>query len=156
MSKKRGISPVVATVLLIAIVITIALIIFIWFRGFVQDSGEKFGQNVDLVCERVDFDASYSTITRELLISNTGDVPIYSFNVEQTFEGGHDTIDINEFAQGWPNSGIRPQGTFSEVISAVRTQGVTEITLIPILLAESDGQNKAFPCKESAGFTLLV
>ena len=35
---KKGVSPVIATVLLIAIVIVIGLIIFLWFRSLTKDA----------------------------------------------------------------------------------------------------------------------
>ena len=58
---KMGLSPVVATVLLIAMVIIIGIIIFLWFRGFTHESITKFGvRNVELVCGDVNFQATYS------------------------------------------------------------------------------------------------
>jgi len=42
MEKKKGVSPVIATVLLIAMVVVIALIIFLWFRGLTKEAITKF------------------------------------------------------------------------------------------------------------------
>ncbi|MAG78897.1 hypothetical protein CMI40_00795, partial [Candidatus Pacearchaeota archaeon] len=42
---KKGVSPVIATVLLVAIVVIIGLIIFQWFRGMTQESIIKFDKN---------------------------------------------------------------------------------------------------------------
>ena len=44
MKDKRAISPVVATVLLIVLVLILAAIIFLWARGFVGEQVEKFGE----------------------------------------------------------------------------------------------------------------
>ena len=63
MIKKRGVSPVIATVLLISMVVIIGIIIFLWFRGMVGETVTKFGKNIELACEDVVFDASYSTST---------------------------------------------------------------------------------------------
>jgi flagellin-like protein len=72
---KRGVSPVIATVLLIGIVIVIGLIIFLWLRGLTQEAVFKFDQNIELTCNDVKFSSSYSSGT--LTISNTGNVAIY-------------------------------------------------------------------------------
>ena len=42
---KRGISPLVATVLLVGFTIAIAVLVFLFLRGQVQDLTAKFGQN---------------------------------------------------------------------------------------------------------------
>ena len=43
--RKKGLSPVIATVLLIGIVIALALIIFLWFRGTMKPAITKFDKN---------------------------------------------------------------------------------------------------------------
>ena len=45
---KRGLSPVIASVLLIALVLVLASIIFMWARGFISEQIEKFGNPVEL------------------------------------------------------------------------------------------------------------
>src|SRR3989344_4073857 len=76
---KRSVSPVIATILLIALVIIIALIVFQWMKGFTKEAITKFdGTNIELVCNDVQFEASYSN--GNLVISNIGNVPIYDFN----------------------------------------------------------------------------
>jgi len=47
MTHKKGLSPVIATMLLIAIVVVIGLIIFLWFRGMTEEAITKFdGTNI--------------------------------------------------------------------------------------------------------------
>ena len=58
--KKRGISPVIATTLLIALVIIIFVIVFMWFRSTLKPAILKFGENIELACEKVSFSADYS------------------------------------------------------------------------------------------------
>ncbi len=78
--KKRGISPVIATVLLIAMVVVIGLIVFLWFRGMIEEEGTKFGKNVKLVCDDVNFEASYSGGVLSIL--NIGNTPIYKMKIK--------------------------------------------------------------------------
>jgi len=72
----NGLSPVIATVLLIAMVVVIALLVFLWMRSLAQESITKFeGENINLVCQNVKFEADYSGGV--LTIRNTGTVPIF-------------------------------------------------------------------------------
>jgi flagellin-like protein len=43
---KMGVSPVIATVLLVAMTVVIALIVFLWFRQIGKEVVTKFGENV--------------------------------------------------------------------------------------------------------------
>ena len=83
LKNSRGLSPAITTILLIVMVIVIILIIFLWFRGMVEEGVTKFGKNVQLVCGDVNFDASYSSGT--LNIVNNGNVPIYNANLKILF-----------------------------------------------------------------------
>ena len=69
-SNRRGLSPVVATVLLIMIVIIIAIIIFLWFRSLAKEAVTKdlgFGEeNIELVCDDVVMDVRYNNERRYL------------------------------------------------------------------------------------------
>lgn len=77
---KRGISPVIATVLLITIVIVIIIIIFIWAKGTIGEAVLKNGENAENVCARIALDASLDGTT--LSITNQGNIPISSFNLK--------------------------------------------------------------------------
>lgn len=149
--KKRGVSPVIATVLLISMVVIIGIIIFLWFRGMVGETVTKFGKNIELACEDVVFDASYSkeigTEEKTLYISNNGVVPIYDMNVKIEGAGSHETKKLSVISSWTEEKGIQG-GVFSEDISsAVGTS--TKLTLTPILLGSTDsGENKEFVCDE--------
>lgn len=61
--KKKGVSPVIATVLLIGIVIALSLIVFIWMSTFIGETITKFdGENVELVCDKVEIDADRKSV----------------------------------------------------------------------------------------------
>ena len=150
LGNKRGVSPVIATVILIAIVIVIGLTIFLWFRGFTGRTGEKFGENLESVCDRVAFDASYSG--GNLFISNIGNIPIYSFVVTVESDGGHDSEDIRILSSAFPEVGLNQQDTFSDSVAA----DGNKIILIPILLGNSDGEELTHQCKESSGVEINI
>ena len=155
--EKKGISPVIATMLLITIVIVIALIIFLWFRGVVGDYGVKFGKNIELVCDDVALGASYSDITGILYVTNDGNVPIFKLNLKIENAGGYETIELNEITDSstpWPEQGLKQGGAYSGDISAVGIPD--EITLMPILIGLSDkGGKKTYACGEQYGYVIL-
>jgi flagellin-like protein len=148
----RGLSPVIATVLLIVIVIAIALIVFIWIRGMIGESVTKFnGKNIQLVCDDVSFDADYSGGT--LYISNPGVVPIFGMNVKVVGDGSYITEDLRDKSTLWPENGLNSGGTFSDDLTFTGN----ELILIPILIGESDSGKKTYVCNEKQyGYTILI
>ncbi|MAH03424.1 hypothetical protein CMI39_01415 [Candidatus Pacearchaeota archaeon] len=150
--KKKGVSPVIATVLLVAIVVVIGLIIFQWFRGMTQESIVKFDKNIGLVCSDVNFDTRYSANT--LYITNNGNVPIYNIRIKLSGEGHHETKDITDLSSSWPESGLNQGGAFSGEIDIGNSN---KITLIPVLRGESELGEKNFVCDEKQhGYELII
>jgi flagellin-like protein len=145
---KKGISPVIATVLLIAMVVVIALIVFVWFRGMVGESVTKFGKNIKLVCDDVSFDASYSG--GELQLFNTGQVPIFKMNMKRSEAGGYSTEEIEIDSGG---SGLTTGGTFSGIVNVGNSE---KITLIPILVGTSASGKKTYICEGRYGKEIIL
>jgi len=146
---KRGISPVIATVLLIAMVVVIGLIVFLWFRGMIQEEGTKFGKNVKLVCEDIDFDASYSS--EKLSVVNIGNVAIYKMQMKILKEGSYETKDLS----AWPETGLNQGETFSDTISS-DISGASKIILIPVLMGTSQEGKKPYTCEERYGYEIEI
>lgn len=158
---KRGISPVIATVLLIAIVIVTGLIVFLWFRGIAEETITKFSQkNIKLVCRDVQFQASYSN--NILSISNTGTVPLYSMKLKISGGGSFKTEDMKELNKSgliyWPTIGLNQGGAYSEDISGISgIETADEITLIPVLVGSiKGGGEKIHTCDEKQGFKINI
>jgi flagellin-like protein len=85
---KKGLSPVIASVLLILLVFFLAILIFTWGRGFISEKVEKFGQPIDVICSDVQFDAEIIIEGVETLeVSNRGDIDIYRLEIK-LFKGG--------------------------------------------------------------------
>ncbi len=144
---KRGISPVIATVLLIAMVVVIALIIFVWFRGMVGESVTKFEKNIKLVCDDVEFEASYSGGT--LYLVNLARPPIFKMNMKLSKAGGYTTEEINnDNYPGWDEIGLVEGGTFSGTVDVGDSE---KITLIPILIGTSAKGKKTYVCEGRYG-----
>ena len=162
--KKRvkGLSPIIATVLLITLVIVIALVVFLWIRGMTQEAITKFSdppQNIQLVCNQVSFEASY-TSTTGLYIKNPGTVPIFGMDVQTISDGGHQTLDLRDktVTANWPDVGLNQGGVFSdEGFSSQIDSGVTEIILIPVLIGDSKSGRKTYVCDVNQyGYKIMV
>jgi len=142
---RKGISPVIATVLLVAIVIIIALIVFLWFKAMGEEVITKFGKNVELSCGDVEFLAEYSN--GELIISNTGNVPIFGIKVTAEGAGSEKNYDLkNNLAPEWPDLGLNPGGIFSADIG-IEIGSAEKIILTPVLMGTSDRGERIYICK---------
>jgi hypothetical protein len=84
-NRKQGLSPLVATVLLIVLSLVLASIVFMWARGFISEQIQKGGKNVDAVCEQsVNFDVEANMVSPNrvrVIIQNIGNINIYDFEV---------------------------------------------------------------------------
>lgn len=150
MKGRRGISPVVATVLLIVMVIAIALIVFLWMRGFVSEAILKFDKNIELVCGEVAFDTSYNGGI--LYVSNNGNVPIYDMKI-QIYNSGIDVEDLKSLSYDEWGGGLKSGGGFSDTLSF----SGTKIVLIPVLQGEGEnGNKKEHLCEEHFGKTIVL
>jgi len=152
--KKRGISPVIATVLLIAMVVVVALIIFIWFRGMVGESATKFGKNIELNCEDVEFDASFSSSTDTLSIVNRGNVPIFRVRIKIFEKGSHTTKELDS-DDGWVDTGLGQGGTFSGSLDLAGLNP-NKITVFPVLIGEGKDGRKTYICEGQYGEDIIL
>lgn len=137
---KKGLSPIIATVLLITLVIAIAGIIFMWMRGFVTEQVTKFDKPTEQVCEQVDFDAQMIS-SYELEIANRGNVPISSFEIKRTLQSGDSETKEFSFSVN-PGESARSEIASSNAEPAVKT------TIYPVLLGTVKGKNinKQYTC----------
>jgi len=154
-NRKKGLSPVITSILLIALVVVITSVVFLWFRGMVEEGVTKFGKNIKLVCEDVNFEASYSSGT--INIVNTGNTPIYRVNIRIISDGGYQTKDIKEMNGGdeWPDQGLNQGGSFSGNIGS--ELGSSErIMVFPVLIGTSSQGKKTFTCEADYGKELDI
>ena len=147
MKGKKGLSPVVATMLLVGIVIVIGLIVFMWARGITEEAVTKFdGTNIKLVCDEVSFLASYSS--NQVSISNNGNVPIYRMKAKIFKDGEFSTETIEN---NWPDAGLNQGGAISSMLTAGN-----KILLIPVLVGHSERGNIEYTCEERHGLEIIT
>ncbi len=144
-SEKKGVSPVIATVLLVAMVVVIALIIFLWFRRIGGETITKFGgENIELTCQKVEFTADY--YNGELSIVNDGNIPIFGMKIKIVGGGSRESMDLEDIST-WPDKGLAQGGSYSEDISSY-TGSAESIILTPVLLGTSEKGERTHTCDE--------
>lgn len=154
MESKKALSPVITTVLLVLIAIILAVIIFMWavaFRGeqitkFI--SGEK--KDISISCDSVVFSAELAG--NQISIVNTGDIPIYRFDIRIEGNVNSKIASINS-----ETSRVNPGAAKSIDIAFLGTLPPgTEIKIIPILLGtDKDGAEKEASCINSGKWEIL-
>ena len=160
MLSRKAVSPIIATVLLVAITVSAAGGIYYWAKGFIGEQVTKFGQPAHVVCADVKFTASISKDTSvtpwiyPVIINNQGNVKIYQIVVRLTKEGT--TIEQAVTPSQPIEEGATVQFTlepskFGKDPLIFEGAG-TEFDLIPVLLGKgaTTGQTKLFGCEEQA------
>src|SRR3989338_2821478 len=98
---KRGVSPIVATVLLVLLALVLALIIFLWAKSWLGEKVQKdLGEGMILAeeaCKSVGFKAEATKIMPdniEVAVENTRNVPIYGIKIIKISKGAKKTLGI--------------------------------------------------------------
>ena len=146
--KKRGLSPVIATILLISIAIVLAIIIFLWAKRFVGETIEKFGEPVERACDLVRFEAEAIKNDGKLFIVNEGNVPLHGVEIKKKGFGSVEGAD--SFEKTISN------GETGEVNlpSALGTKD--NIVIVPIILGQAKSYKKPFICPEDYGVEITI
>jgi len=135
---KRGISPVIATVLLIVIVVVLALIIFLWAKGFIKENVQKKGVSADQVCNELNMEVSYNSASGELDVINKGNTPVYRLELKKLSGGSVDKQSVTEgFSVGE-----------SKTIEGIG-ENYDKVEVFPVILGEVKTSKKAYVCKNS-------
>jgi len=145
MNGKRGISPVIATVLLIAIVLVLAIIIFVWMRGFIGEEITKFGNPIKEACGDVDLLVD-SDASGAININNRGSVGVLSIKLK--VEDGDDEVLLNcePISLAPARAVIVPSGDCGSVSGDL-------ISVIPILQGVGENNEpKTYECSDEEFF----
>ena len=132
--KKKGISPIISTVLLVAFVIVLVFLVFSWIRGGItepamQQAEEKVASQLDCLSTNVDLasacvSANPNPTTVSLNVDNQGDTNIDGLTIRLIDgEGDVGTVDYNAASDVPPlgrilskSSAQTISGTIAEVV----------------------------------------
>jgi len=151
---KKGVSPVISTVLLIMIVIILAMIILLWSRGFIKEAVEKdiAGNNkrVEDYCREVKL-SSIVNQDGSFGFENIGNVPIFAYNIKLTNEGSGNSKIVK--VKNKNGGAVNP--SFGSIISDQgKYTDYEKVKIIPILLGKAKGGTKEVTCPEKTGFVI--
>jgi flagellin-like protein len=163
--KKKGVSPVVATILLITLVVILAVILWIWIRSFI---GEKVTKDVgsgdeaiENFCQRLQFNADvYIESSSEKLlvnIENTGNIPLYGVEIKKKSFASLKSIGIavpssESIPSGETASGVIVMNDGTEVIaSVVKLDKGNSVLVLPVLMGMAKDSKKVYTCDKQYG-----
>ena len=152
---KRGISPIIASILLVAMVLIIAIIIFLWLRGLTKEAIVKFDKNIELVCNDVQFTASYSN--GNLQLANNGNVPIWDVRLKlsSSYTKSSSTEDISNIEE-LPVNGLLQAGQTKNIDIYSVISDTDEIIVIPILRGSTESGEKTYVCEDRFGKEITI
>jgi flagellin-like protein len=138
MKNKKGISPIIATVLLISIAIALFVVIYLWISGFQGERISKFGAPIENSCQNIYLQLDY--IGGQLQIENDGSVPVYKIEIFDV-QGGSTSKLSDEIIE----LGVGAE-TWVDVYSCQE-----QLKVVPVLLGQDEsGNEKEYICENNA------
>ena len=136
MNEKRGVSPVITTLILILVAIILAIIVLLWARSWIAEKTLKFDEPIERSCDRLNYQVSLKG--NNVSITNLGDVPIYRIGLRQAggFERTITYSDPIKLSQG-----------LSKIVEFKGLKG-SSWELIPVLLGKTEKSDvlKEYSC----------
>jgi len=153
--RERAVSPLIATVLMIGIVVMAMSIILVWSKKFIGEQIEKYGSRIDVVCERLDYKAElYNTEpgVYAVVINNRGNDNIHQVNLK-VIKGGNSAVKAftpkdGKIAKKETGNVTFSISSFPEKFSG----GFDKVEVTPVLLGTGAKTNKPklSVCKDKA------
>ena len=142
--KKRGISPLIATVLLIGFTITIAAAIMMWAGDYIKERAEKEGIRGEAQSECItsvdvklkDLKCEQDKITA--IIENKGSVKIGYFRARITGDGTQ-TITLNKAIDKLSQE---------ELVGTHTVSNPKSVQFLPVIIKQKEGKTLPYTCSE--------
>jgi flagellin-like protein len=137
--EKKGISPVIATILLILIAVIIAAIIFVWAKTFVGEQTLKFDKAIELSCKDIVFQAEAFAGEQKLYIVNQGTVPLYGMEISK--KGLGSVKNVGKF-----DKNIDRGETSTIDLTSYGLSTGDQLVVVPIIIGQQGENKKAYTC----------
>lgn len=149
MLRKKGVSPIIATVMLVGFTVAIIALVIVWSRGYIEERAQKEEAlaGTKLKCESVKFEveeAYQSGSNLQLRIKNLAPQQIDAFVLRIKGVRGAEATE-----QFFPIKGLETkpiggaQGIGPESFDATATGTINSVEIIPEIKA---GRSKYVPC----------
>jgi flagellin-like protein len=146
---KRGISPVIATLILISIAVILALIIFLWARSYISDQTIKLDKPINQVCDDIQFTAEtiLNGNTLTVTLTNQANIPLYGVEVRKKSFTSVEPLDqgVKTF-EGSLREGS--DTTFDIDLTSDELKSGDNILVVPIIVGESNDNKKSYTCDD--------
>ena len=146
---KRGISPVIATILLVVIAIALFGAVYVWISSMQKDAIIKFDTGIEQACLDINFNVIKETGTNNIQIQNRGEVALYRVQLYVKKGGSLDSLGTIplESSASVIGQGESATGNFSGELS-----GCQQIKAVPVLLgiSKKTGTEKEYICTDRA------
>jgi len=136
---KRGLSPVIASVLMILMVVVLASMVFLWAQAFFENQTENSELSAREVCSYVSFNVILDD-GNILEIVNRGNINISAFEVKMYSDGNSEIVEIDV--------GVPAGKSIRQEVDLGDINFFDEIEIFPVLNGESS--EKQFTCHEEA------
>lgn len=152
---KRGISPIVATVILVSLVVTLSILVWIFLGGFIKELVIKREKSVETVCiDDVEIAAEVVDLSdNKIIVSNEGNVPIAGVNIELRAKGTARLKFYNcPLAIGDASTEVCPQ-EFTVNTDFADLIGICDkVTITPVILGtgQKSGRHQRSACDVKA------
>jgi flagellin-like protein len=153
--KKRGISPLVATVILISIVIIIALLLWFWYNQFIEEQREKSQthlaqecvQNTEIKIRESSCSEDSGEYTISVDVGNVGRSKVTNLLFNVISGGSSTTTEVGK---------VLESGTSSDISIRIQSSDLdgedpNEVKVIPVV---SKGTVKKY-CEDQAEYTSI-
>ena len=144
---KRGVSPVIATVLLIGLAAVLALVIFLWAKSTLAEQYLKFNEPVERSCESVNYEAEFTN--GNFSVINRGNIPIYGFKVYSKTQS--ELRELKELKCLSSENVPITISTGESCTQAIDGDISGTVILVPQILAERGNQEVPYTCDKSFG-----
>ncbi len=145
-NQKRGISPVIATILLVVIAIALFGAVYAWITSMQKDAILKFDTGIEQAC----LDVNFNVIKQDgkIQIQNRGEVPLYRVQLFVKESGSLDSLGT---IPPESSSSVIGQGESAEMDY---TGSCEQIKAVPVLLgiSKKTGTEKEYVCTQKAKF----
>jgi len=145
-SDKKGLSPIIATLLLVAVVVTLSAIVFIWAGRFIPEVISKQGMPAEQACENLVLSATFEG--GKVIITNSGNIPAYGISLFAKSRGRSERFDLEGSVMAGTSrefsSGIDEDGN----TKSLRFDGPESMEIIPGILGEGETGKKVYKCEK--------
>ena len=151
---KKGLSPIVATSILIVIVIILAIIILLWARGFIKEAVIKeiagSSKRAEEFCREIGM-RGFVNEDDTFGFENTGTIPIFAYRINLEESGSSEIIRVGNDQGG----SVNPGDTVIISHSSVKPYSSYEsVKIIPVLLGKVEGSTQSYDCPEINGIDI--